>query len=185
MIKEAQVHGSIFLLLQKFVESNYGKDSWLELNKIAQTGQQTYDMHENYPLSQLNSIISAAANLTGLLENDLKGKFGEHLVPDLLNIYKSYLNPGWRTLDLLENTERIMHKAARQEDNKANPPILNVSRVSNNFLIIDYYSKRKMANLAIGMIRGIAKYYNESDKIDITPTTNPNDERVQIKVKFN
>lgn len=184
MTKDIQVHGSIFFLLQKFVESNYGKDSWVKLNQTAQTGQQRYDMHENYSLSQMNSIISAAANLTGLSENNLKEKFGEHLVPDLLNIYKSYLNPAWKTFNLLENAEHVMHMAVRQQERKANPPVLNVTRVSDKLLIIDYYSKRKMANLAIGIIRGIAKYYNESDKINIIPVTNLNDERVQIKIEF-
>ena len=41
-----------------------------------------------------------------------------------------------------------------------------------------------MASLAVGIIKGIAKYYNESSKVKIVPTTNPNDERVQIRVEF-
>lgn len=182
--KEEEIHGSIFILLQKFVESKYGEDSWVKLNETAKTEQQKYSVHENYSLSKMTSLIRAATNLTGLSESDLKEKLGEHLLPDLLNMYKSYLNPTWKTFELLENTERVMHKAVRQEDSKANPPILNVTRVSDRFLIIDYYSKRKMASLAIGIIKGIAKYYHESDKISIIPTTNPNDERVQIKVEF-
>ena len=61
-----------------------------------------------------------------------------------------------------------MHKAVRKEENKANPPTLHISRVSDKLLIIDYYSKRRMASLAIGIIKGIAKFYNESEKRQIT-----------------
>ncbi len=83
-----------------------------------------------------------------------------------------------------ENTELVMHKAVRKEENKANPPVLNVSRVHDNLLIIDYYSKRRLACLAIGIIRGIIKFYNETDKVTVIPNTNPADERVQIRIEF-
>ncbi len=38
--------------------------------------------------------------------------------------------------------------------------------------------------LAIGIIKGIAKYYNESEKVIVIPKTNPNEDRVQIRVEF-
>lgn len=77
-----------------------------------------------------------------------------------------------------------MHRAVRKEENKASPPTLNVSRVNDKLLIIDYYSKRRMASLAIGMIKGIAKFYNESEKLQITLNAESDDERVQIRVEF-
>jgi hypothetical protein len=85
---------------------------------------------------------------------------------------------------MLENTELVMHKAVRMEENQAAPPFLNVSRVHDNLIIIDYYSKRKLASLAIGIIKGIAKFYDETEKVHVVPMTNPNDERVQIRIEF-
>ena len=41
-----------------------------------------------------------------------------------------------------------------------------------------------MASLAVGIIKGIAKYYNESEKVKVIPATDLNDERVQIRVEF-
>ncbi len=40
-----------------------------------------------------------------------------------------------------------------------------------------------MSCLAIGIIKGIAKYYNESDIIKVVSMTDANAERVQIKVE--
>src|SRR5688572_1849446 len=182
--EELQVHGSMFFLLKKFIDDNYGDGTWLKLNQAAGITVPDYDIHKNYPASQMFSLIGAAADHSGFTENKLREKFGEHLVPDLLNIYKAYINPSWKTFEMLENTELVMHKAVRKQENKANPPVLNVSRVHDKLLIIDYYSKRKLASLAIGIIKGIAKFYNESEKINVIPMSSENDERVQIRIEF-
>ena len=181
---ELQIHGSMFFFLKKFIENNYDIDTWLKINKSAGALHSTYEMHKNYPASEMDSIINTATNYTGLSKNDLQEKLGEYLVPDLLNIFKSHLNPAWKTFGLLENTELVMHKAVRKQANQANPPILNISRVHDKLLIIDYYSKRRMANLAVGIIKGIARFYNESDIVDVILNANPDDERVQIRVEF-
>lgn len=41
-----------------------------------------------------------------------------------------------------------------------------------------------MGSLAIGIIKGIAKYYHEETNIVIESTTVPDDERVQIQVSY-
>lgn len=105
-------------------------------------------------------------------------------MPDLLLIYKKHIKPEWRTYELLENTELSMHKAVRQQDERTNPPVLLVTKMGSKQLIVDYYSKRKMAGVAIGIIKGIAAYYNESEKITIVPVTKPEAERVQIRIQF-
>lgn len=178
-----KINGSMFMLLNKFVESNYDHQTWINLTKAAGAEKSHYNMEENYPMSEMEAIISQASDLTGLSENDLKEKFGEFLVPNLLNIYKKYVNPSWKTFEMLQYTEKIMHQAVRKENQKANPPALHVTKVGDH-LIIDYHSKRKMAALAVGIIKGIADYYNERDKVEVIPMTNLNDERVQIKVNF-
>ena len=77
-----------------------------------------------------------------------------------------------------------MHGAVRRLNSTANPPILNVSQVNDKLLIVDYHSRRKMASLAIGIIRGIAEYYGESQSVKIISMTDPDDERVQIRLEF-
>jgi hypothetical protein len=72
----------------------------------------------------------------------------------------------------------------RKQENQADPPVLLVTRVHDKLLTIDYYSKRRMASLAIGIINGIAKYYNEADKVKVICQSDPNDERVQLRIEF-
>lgn len=181
---EIEMHGSMFVLLKKYIETNYSNEIWIKLVQEAGAGDITYGMHQSYPASQMYSIMSGASVYAGISESNLKENFGEFLVPDLMHLYKSYVKPEWKTFEVLEYTEIVMHQAVRKEESTANPPILNISRVHDKLLIIDYYSKRKMADLAVGIIKGIAKFYGESQKVHVIPATGSNDERVQIRVEF-
>ena len=180
---ELKVHGSIFYLLRKFVLNNYSTKIWEDVLIGADLEGSVYDITGSYPLSEMESIVASASHLTGKNSNQLKELFGEFMVPDLFVLYYNYLNPEWRTFEVLENTERVMHGAVRHLNSTANPPVLSVSRVNEKLLIIDYYSKRRMGSLAVGIIRGIAVYYKEAESINIISLSNPDDERVQIRVE--
>ena len=181
---QINAHGSLFFLLKRFIEKQFGESKWKEINERTGTSNRSYDPHENYPASELDALIFEAARSENKSVFELKEKFGESMVPDLLELYKKYVDPSWKTFELLEYTEHVMHKAVRKEESKASPPVLNVSRVHDKLLIIDYYSARRMASLAVGIIKGIAKHYNESEKIKVIPASDPNDERVQIRIEF-
>ncbi len=179
-----RVHGSIFFLLKKFIDRSLPEGSWAKLNESAGNGNMEFDITLNYDISHINNFLEAASELTGATKTELKEKFGEELVPDLMKVYSSYVKPEWRTYDILLYTETVMHGAVRHLNSTANPPILNVTKVGNDILMVDYFSKRRMGALAVGIIRGIARFYNESDKIKVIPLCDPNDERVQIRVEF-
>ena len=50
-------------------------------------------------------------------------------------------------------------------------------------MLIDYVSTRRMGGLAVGIVRGLAVYYDEADRIDVQPTTSEDGERVRIHVR--
>jgi hypothetical protein len=185
MERHLMVHGSIFYLLKKFVVHNHSEAVWQQfVTKTGKPPSYEYIITEGYPLSDIESILASASSHTGVPAHKLQEAFGEWLVPDLFKVYSDYLNPEWRTYDVLINTEKVFHRAVRKLNSTAQPPILHISEVNEKFLMIDYYSKRRMSSLAVGIIRGIAKYYNEAHLVDIVPTTEPDAERVQIKVLF-
>ena len=179
-----KVHGSIFFLLKKYVDKSITSFSWEMLMTDAKISEHIFEVTQSYPLADMNAIIDAASKKTSISPNQLKENFGEFMVPDLFRLYANYLRPEWKTFDVLINTEKVMHGAVRNLNSSAEPPILNVNKVHEKLLIIDYYSKRRMGALAVGIIKGIAKFYKEDNNIIITPTTNPEDERVQIRVEY-
>lgn len=181
--KALTVHGSIFYLFKKFVFSRFS-DACLEKLQTVVDINYEYVLTKSYPLLELEELIKAAAGLGRIGVELLKEQFGEYLVPDLLVLYKDYLRPEWKTMDIIEHTENVMHGAVRRLNSTANPPVLFVNKVNAHLLIIDYYSERRMGSLAIGIIRGIAKYYGESEYISVHPMSEPADERVQIRVEY-
>lgn len=182
--KEDRMHGSLFVLLKRFVENSYDYSTWVKLLDAAGVKHDSYQMHEMYPTSEIYAIVHTASDMTGIPPHQLMEKYGEFLVPDLLLIYKKYIQPEWRTYDMLLNTEGAMHGAVRTEDSRTGPPKLLVTKKGSRQLIVDYYSKRRMAAVAVGIIKGIARYYEENEKIIVTLLTPIEKERVQIKVEF-
>lgn len=178
------MHGSMFVLLRRFIEHNHGYSGWANIAEAAGIKNASYQMYEMYPTSELFAVLRAAASITGNTEYELLEKYGEFLVPDLLLVYKKYVNPEWRTYDLLLHTEAAMHGAVKLEDSRTNPPKLLVTKKGPKQLIVDYHSHRKMAGMAVGIIKGIAKYYQESDRITLSMLTPTNAERVKIKIDF-
>lgn len=180
---DVRVHGSIFFLLKKFINFDLSPYAWEDIN-VEVNQPPSFSVTENYAIEQLNPILEKASQLKGISKNDLMERFGKYLVNDLFALYRDYIKPEWRTYEVILNTETVMHGAVRKLNSTANPPILHVSQVSETLLIIDYHSHRKMASLALGIIEGIAEYYGESTKVRITPMTDENDERVQIRLDF-
>lgn len=183
-MNQDKMHGSIFVFLKRYVESNYDYSTWLKLLESAKISRKSYEMHEMYPTQEIYDIVLKASEMTGASPYNLQEKFGEFLVPDLLLIYKKYINPAWKTYEMILHTEGAMHSAVKKEDGRTRPPVLFVSKVGEKVLYVDYYSKRRMAGVAIGIIKGIAKYYNESDQVKVIPLSKPEDERVQIRIEF-
>ena len=178
-----EIHGSMLHLMRKFVIHTYSEVLWQQVTNDAHS-LRDFKTTKSYPLSDMTILMKAVSQHAGISVTEMEERFGEYLVPDLFRIYGSYLNPAWKTFDVLLNTERVMHGAVRHLNSTAHPPVLNVSKVNEHLLIIDYYSKRKLASLAIGIIKGIAAFYMEADSIEVKPTTEPDDERVQIRVEF-
>jgi hypothetical protein len=178
------MHGFFFLQLKKYIEQKHGLTAWDELLQHSEVSQTQFSASDIYPDKDITSLLATAIDKWKLAPNDLLQDLGTFLVPDLLDVYKAYLNPSWCTLDLLAFTEQTMHRAVRTSTPTATPPILHVTRIGKDKIIIDYHSHRKMAFLAVGIIKGIAAHYKEEDKIEVQVKEYSEGERVQIEVHY-
>ena len=182
-ISLARMHGTILTLLKRYVQTQYDHSTWVKLIELSGLDKVTFDHKTVYPDEHMYALVGHAADMTGLPAGELHEKFGEYLVPDLMYMYQKLLRPEWKTLDMLEHTELTMHKQVRQEHVENSPPVLEVSRIGPDELMIDYVSPRRMGGLAVGIVRGVAAYYDEADRIDVMPTTSEDGERVRIHVR--
>ena len=143
-----------------------------------------YQMNEVYPIAELFTILADGARMERVFYPEFQEKFGMFLVPDLLLVFRRFINPQWRTYDMLQYIGSHMHGGIEQESSQTNPPPLHVSRVGKNTLVIDYYSRRRKAGFAIGIIKGLARYFQKEEWVKVVPATDLLAERVQIKVEF-
>lgn len=162
------MHGIIFADLKKFVKETYGFE-WEGLLKESDIGFKHYLPLNEYPDSEIVSLIRIIARKTGIESSEILMSFGEHLVPTLYAMYKPLLKPEWKTLDVIENVEETIHSVVRLKNPGAHPPALVCHRESLDEVVILYSSDRKMCSVAKGITKGLARYFQE--KITLSEDT--------------
>jgi predicted hydrocarbon binding protein len=159
------MHGLLHLQLQRFVESQHGPEGWRELNRRAGLENRVLTALQSYPDEDMTRLVAEAVGLTGVPAPELLEAFGQFLAPVYLSVYASLVKPDWRTLDLLENTERTIHRVVRVRQPGAAPPVLSVERSSDTEVLVTYGSQRRLCAVARGIIRGVAAHYQEPVRI--------------------
>lgn len=178
------MHGFIFNELKKYVTQKLDNSAWDLLIAKSDLNARKYFPVQTYPDSELEALLTAVTEVTGLSRDEILEDFGAFLLSDLLKLYNALIHPNWKTLDLLENTEKTMHTAVRYADKKASPPALICNRISNTEVSIDYISDRHMSALGIGIIKGIADHFKEKVEIIAEKIMRNEKEGVKIYVKL-
>lgn len=159
------MHGIIFGELKKYVDTNLGGDTWNMLLTEAGLGTKMFMPIKEYPDKEAVAIIAAAAKALKTEVNAILIDFGEFIAPDLLKLYHRMVKPEWKTLDLIQNTEDTIHQVVRLRNPGAKPPELKTKRKGPNQVVITYASQRHMCGVAIGIVKGVAKHYDETVRI--------------------
>ncbi|GAB2536020.1 heme NO-binding domain-containing protein [Rufibacter soli] len=164
------MHGFIVLELEKFIMTQYGFTAWNAISKKANATNISIDGNQVYPDAMVFTLVTEAVEYIQMEPGTFLEQFGKALVPNLLKVYKAYIDPSWKTLDILENTENTMHHAVRTNNPNVTPPILEITRKSSKAMEIIYRSKRNIPQLGLGIIKGIAAYFGELPRLYITLT---------------
>jgi hypothetical protein len=75
-------------------------------------------------------------------------------------IYQKHMSPDWRTLEMLD-----MNMLCTTAFAQNTPSVLSTTRFNANELLIDYVLARRMSGLAVSIVRGLAAYFDEADRI--------------------
>lgn len=155
------MHGIIFFELKKFVDANLPEGTWEKLLAGANLSGRFYTPLLAYPDEEVAALVAEASQLIGVNAQDLLASFGEFIAPDLLQMYRHLFQPGWRTLDVIENTEAVIHAVVRSRTPGAQPPVLRTKRISPSEVELRYNSPRKMCSVAKGIMKGVAAHFGE------------------------
>ncbi len=166
------MHGLIFFYLQKFLEtlstgSPTGSRSSLEpLSSLAAARHLPSGV---YPDADALAFLQAIADDAGEPVQSTARRFGEFLAPHLVKVAGPLIDPNWRTLDLIEHTEELIHGMVRASQPGADPPVLETVRSNREEIHLVYSSRRRLCPLATGLLHGIARHFGET--IDLAETS--------------
>jgi hypothetical protein len=160
------MHGIILFQLKKYLEAATDSAGMKSIYQEAGYSDTFFDLTKEHPDEAIETIIRVACEKLQLDRNVALEEFGKFLTPNLMVTYRSYINPEWKCLDLLENVETTIHRTVRRANPEAKPPQLVVTRVSAREVRIDYTSKRDMIALGVGIITKVAQHYKENLSID-------------------
>lgn len=172
----------MFAHLRSFVEQQLGAEGWRRLLEDAGLGPRVFLPIRSYPDEEMVAIVAAASKTTGLPVPRLLEAFGLHVAPHLLQMYRHLLDPGWRTLDVLQHVEETAHRVVRIEKPGATPPYLVANRVSEHRIEITYTSARRLCHVARGIVQGLARHFAEPITIRETACMHHGDARCLLIV---
>jgi predicted hydrocarbon binding protein len=163
------MHGIVCGELKQYVTTRFGENAWSDLLAQTAAGPKLYLAVQEYPDEELGAILAAASKQTGLTVPALLQSFGEFLGGHLVRMYRAYVRPEWKSLDVIEHTEERIHKMVRRQHDGARPPYLTTTRRNEDEIVVHYASARQLCALAKGIATGIAHHYGET--LQITDAT--------------
>jgi hypothetical protein len=163
------MYGLVFAELKKYAEDRFGEGTWPELLHAAGVDRSVYLNVNEYPDEEAVALLTAAAKRAEQPAAEMQEDFGRFVMADLVQVYGPMIKPEWNTLDLIVNTEAMIHELIRRKNPEAKPPTLGCSRESADAVLISYSSPRRMCGFAKGLVHGVAEHYGE--QIDVTESS--------------
>src|SRR5687767_10942272 len=118
------MHGLIFTELRDYVIAKLGGDAWPALLDRAKLGAKSYLNYREYPDDEVVLLVVTASEVTGLPAGTILEDFRAFPAPHLFRIYRPLIDPSWRTLEFIENTEATIPPVVRSRNSAAKPPTL-------------------------------------------------------------
>jgi predicted hydrocarbon binding protein len=156
------MHGVILLEFHRFVEARHGAEFWKDAVREAGLSNPVFMPTQHYPDADLLALVSTVSRKVGTEPAPLLEDFGAHMVPALIALYSALIEAQWTLLDLLEHTEATIHRVVRIRVPGAAPPQLKSRRLSPTEVELLYASERKLCALALGIIKGFARVFEET-----------------------
>lgn len=122
----------------------------------AYTSVGTYDYHE------MLQLVTKLSEKSGIPVEDLVLKFGIYLFGRFYELYPAVFDNIHDTFDFLGHVEGHVHMEVRKLYTDTELPSFETSLPDSQTMIMVYRSKRPFGLLALGLIRGCIKHFNEN-----------------------
>jgi len=131
----------------------------------AQVEVRAYSPLGSYPEDELLALVARAGKAAGLPVSDVLRRFGAQLFRTLATIYPVFLDGVGSAFELLGGIETYVHGEVKKLYPDAEFPGFEVHTRAPGGLELVYRSRRPLADLAEGMMRGCIAWFG--DRVDL------------------
>lgn len=159
--------GVIFTEFLEMVEARFGlelTDRIIEGSALSTGG--AYTSVGTYDAREMGRLVGQLSGETGIAVPDLLKVFGEHLFTRLATGYPHFLDGVDSAFGLLMRIEGVIHPEVLKLYPDAELPQFDIQRTGPEQMMMVYRSPRGLADLAEGLIRGCAAWFNETIEIE-------------------
>jgi len=154
--------GLVFTEFSTMVEANFGADMVDDL--IDETEPESggaYTAVGTYDHLELVNMVIALSEKVSVPVPDLVRSFGHHLAVVFATKFPQFFGEVDNTLDFLKKIDNHIHVEVRKLYPDAELPVFAFDDTDTENFKLVYSSERGLADLALGLIEGVAKYFNE------------------------
>lgn len=177
--------GIVFTEFLEMVEEKFGYetvDTILEKSKESTNG--IYTSVGTYKHSELVSLITSLSEETTISMPKLLHAYGIYLFDTFLKSYPMFFEHVKTMFDFLENIDSHIHKEVVKLYPDAELPKFESNRISDQHLIMVYYSQRKMSDLGMGLIEASSNHFKTNVVLTKTLLGDKSGTEVQIDIKI-
>jgi len=119
----------------------------------------------SYPAEELLGLVARAGEVAGLPAQEVLRRFGAHLFRTLATLYPIFVDGVGSSLELLGGIETNVHGEVKKLYPDTEFPRFEVHARTPGRLELVYRSRRPLADLAEGMMRGCITWFG--DRVDL------------------
>ena len=174
--------GLVFTTFYEFCEANYGGDILDDVIQAADLPNDgAYTSVGTYSFSEMISLVTALSKISGKPLDATLEKFGVHCFSTWVKNWPSHFD-GKDLFDILASVDEFHEREVRKIYPDAELPSFRVVSRTEDRLVLGYRSCKPLADLAGGVIKGVAVHLNESVRLRHEPAQDAEDEYVRITI---
>ncbi len=155
------MHGAIVSNFKRYLDMSLGEDIWRIVVADAGLTGKTYMPVSIYPDEEMEALLTAAEQATGLRRENLLEDFGEWVIAPLMHLYKAMIPPDADAVSFLVNLQQTHERILKLKDPSAQAPRITVKRCGKGLIEVFYASSRNMGAMIPGAVKGIAGWFHE------------------------
>lgn len=175
--------GIVFNLLEEVICRQFGEDTWEALLEAAEIDG-AYTSLGSYPDEDLMRLVTAASTKLAISAEEVVRWFGIHALPLMAERYGKFFHGHTSTRSFLLTLNGVIHPEVLKLYPGADTPEFAYNVSSEDYLVMEYKSQRRMCAFAEGLIIGAAAYYGEEVLLTRPKCINRGDEQCLFHLSF-